>query len=125
MPAEGGCGCADAGARMVKADANAKQSFIVPPPFFPSPAAAGPARVHPRRTRAITYASFVCADRSVQGSRIEDDMLDPLAFPRIGDVNQAVGALNHRRIRVFARIAFEHTRRRPRLSIPGHRDVQG
>jgi len=51
-------------------------------------------------------------------------MLDALSFPGVGDVDESVCALNHCRIRVFARLVFEDEGSTPRPAVVRHGDVQ-
>src|SRR5207249_1577279 len=71
-----------------------------------------------RRPSSLTHR------RGFQLRRVDGNVLDALAFPRIGDIYDSVSALNDGRIRVLAPIAFENERGFPRSAITRDRDVQ-
>ena len=53
-------------------------------------------------------------------------MLDALAFPGVGDVDQALAGLDDGGVGEFLPgLVFERQRRVPVLAVPGHGDVEG
>ena len=51
-------------------------------------------------------------------------MADLLPLPGVGDVEQAVGRLDDRRVAVFSRLAFQHQGGGPLLPVFRHREVE-
>src|SRR5262249_33289516 len=97
--------------------------------LYGSDQSAGSARVHIKMPGAlqkwISWRPSALGHRDPGEARwIDRDMFGPQSLPRVRDVDPPVQRLDDRWIGVLARLAFEHQRRLPGLSVLRYRDVQ-
>ena len=77
---------------------------------------------HARWSSSLSFAGFQAHGMLVHPglpnrARVEDHVFDALALPGIGDVNETVGGLDHRRVRILTWSLFEHGGGFPFLTI--------